>query len=105
MNEIDLDEARIIDAVYHALDDANEDLPASKRLRKSADQVLFGNGAVIDSIELVSLIVHVEGRLAEELGMQVTLADERAMSQKHSPFRTVGTLCDYIRTLAGDDAR
>ena len=29
----------------------------------------------------------------------VSLDDERAMSQKQSPFRTVETLCDYIATV------
>ena len=41
----------------------------------------------------------------EELGIAVTLADERAMSQTRSPFRTVQSLTDYIMTLAtADDA-
>jgi len=27
------------------------------------------------------------------------LADERALSQKHSPFRSVGSLADYVSEL------
>ena len=34
-----------------------------------------------------------------EAGLAIALADERAMSQKQSPFRTVDTLCDYVATL------
>lgn len=62
------------------------------------DARLLGRGAVIDSLGLVALIVEVEQRLEERHGFVVTLADERAMSQRHSPFRTVGTLTDYVWT-------
>ena len=34
--------------------------------------------------------------IADEFDVHVTLADERAISQRSSPFRTVGTLADYI---------
>ena len=60
------------------------------------DVRLLGRGAVIDSLGLVALIVEIEQRLEERHGVVVTLADERAMSQRHSPFRTVGTLSDYL---------
>ncbi len=60
------------------------------------DTVLFGIGGVLDSLGLVNLIVAVEQRLEDELGTVVVLADEKAMAQKNSPFRTVATLVDYI---------
>ena len=59
-------------------------------------------GSVIDSLGLVDLILEVETRLRKEHGVTVTLADERAMSQRHSPFRTVGTLADYIVVLTSE---
>jgi acyl carrier protein len=57
---------------------------------------LIGREAVLDSMGLVNLIVEVEQRLEEEYDLAVVLADERAMSQKNSPFRTVQSLADYI---------
>ena len=62
----------------------------------NADTALFGSGGWLDSMGLVTLVVEVEQVLAERFGMQVTLADDRAMSQRSSPFRTVGTLVAYI---------
>lgn len=59
-------------------------------------------GAVIDSLGLVEVILEVEQRLRREYGADVTLADERAMSQRHSPFRTVGTLADYADVLLAE---
>lgn len=60
---------------------------------------LLGRNAVLDSLGLVSLIVDVEQRMALEHNVAITIADERAMSQKHSPFLTVGTLSSYVWTL------
>lgn len=62
----------------------------------NADTALFGSGGGLDSMGLVTLVVEVEQVLAERFGLQITLADDRAMSQRSSPFRTVGTLVAYI---------
>jgi acyl carrier protein len=60
---------------------------------------LVGPEAALTSLGLVSLVVELEQALEERWGVCVTLADERAMSQRHSPFRTVGTLADYACRL------
>lgn len=63
---------------------------------------LIGNGRILDSIGLVSMLVELESRLAEKTNLSVRLMDDRAMSQSKSPFRTAGTLTDYIVTLLPD---
>jgi hypothetical protein len=47
----------------------------------------------------VNLIVLVEEKTADTFGKSVTIADEKAMSQKNSPFRTVQNLADYLFSL------
>ncbi len=64
---------------------------------------LVGKQAVLDSLALVTLIVDLEQRIEEEHGVALTLADDRAMSQKHSPFRTVESLTAYIDELIGEE--
>jgi acyl carrier protein len=61
---------------------------------------LVGQDSLLDSLGLVRLIADVEQRLHAEHEILVTLADERAMSQKNSPFRSVSALADYICLLA-----
>ena len=68
----------------------------NKSLAVNDDTVLFGIGGALDSLGLVNLIVAVEQRIEDELGTTIVLADEKAMAQKNSPFRTVATLVDYI---------
>ncbi len=62
--------------------------------------VLVGNDAVVDSLGVVSLIVEVEQRLEAEHQVSVTLANDKAMSQRNSPFRTVGVLTDHVVAMA-----
>jgi acyl carrier protein len=56
---------------------------------------LFGSEGILDSMGLVSLVVAVEQAIDDEYGVAVALADEHALSQRHSPYRTIGTLADY----------
>jgi acyl carrier protein len=71
-----------------------------------ADTPLFGRHGVFDSLGLVSLIVSVEEAIADEFGASVSLADERAMSQANSPFRTIRSLAEYAASqLESSDAR
>jgi acyl carrier protein len=61
--------------------------------------VLVGKDAVIDSLGMVSLIVEIEQALETGHDVSVTLANDRAMSERNSPFRTVGVLTDHVMTL------
>ena len=57
---------------------------------------IFGKSALLDSLGLVTMVMELETRLEEEHGITVVLADEKAMSRRSSPFRTLGSLVDYI---------
>ena len=59
------------------------------------DATLFGVSSKLDSMDLVLMSVMVEQAL-EQQGYIFTLMNDKAFSQKHSPFRTIGTLADYI---------
>ena len=85
--------------IYKAIEAANNLSDAPEPLVSAEETIIFGRGSSLDSLGLVSLIVDVERLLEEEHGVVLTLADDKAMSQKTSPFRTVGTLADYIGAL------
>jgi acyl carrier protein len=100
-NEIALERSKISDMVISSLQDVlamnNGDSPAEVTIGE--DTHLIGRESVLDSMGLVTLIVELEQLLEEEYDVAVVLADERAMSQKNSPFRSVQTLTDYICRL------
>ena len=62
----------------------------------------LGRGGALDSLGLVNLIVAVEQVIETATGQSITLADERALSQKNSPFANIGSLAVYIQTLLNE---
>ena len=68
----------------------------------STQTAIYGanaNGNGLDSLALVSFITDLEQVLNDDLGIEVILADEKAMSMQNSPFKDVATLTKYILTL------
>jgi len=61
----------------------------------SADTRLFGDQGLLDSLALVSLVIAVEQGIEEQFGVSIELADDKALSQKNSPYRSIGTLAAY----------
>jgi acyl carrier protein len=100
MGGIVVDKARVLQSIYAVIDDLNQTRASSSALAKDPATALFGAQSVLDSLGLVNLIVGVEQRIADDLDLPITLADEKAMSQRNSPFRTVDTLADYILSIA-----
>jgi len=92
----------ILAAIYRAVDWINGELPPDRQLIKAPETRLLGSQSVLDSIHLVSLIVAVEREVEDAFGVAVTLADERALSMKESPFRSIQSLADYIGILIID---
>lgn len=90
---------KIMQIIYEVIDETNARLPPERRLEKSDETVLFGKQGQLDSMGLVHFIVGVEDRLREDLGISITVADDDAMSAKSSPFRSVGSLAQYITRL------
>jgi len=85
--------------IFIAIDEINQSQPEDLKLKKSKDTVLFGEGTVLDSLGLVNLIVAVEQKISDEFDVSLTIANDQALSQVNSPFKTVRTLSDYILTL------
>jgi acyl carrier protein len=81
----------IIDNVNQLKDTQGLKAPA----RLDSATALFGGDGFLDSMALVTLVVAVEQAIEEKFGTNVSLADPGAMSQEHSPYRTIGALADY----------
>jgi len=94
-----MDRQDILQAIYNSIDEINETLPKSRQLIKEESTPIFGADGNLDSLALVNFIVCTEDYLADEFDVDVTLADEKAMSQHNSPFRSVSAFADYIHSL------
>lgn len=93
----------VLAAVLEAVAEFNEQLDDEKKLELNPETRLLGKSSKLDSFGLVNLIILVEEKLYDKFDKSITLADERAMSQEHSPFRTVQSLTDYAYTLLSEN--
>jgi len=91
----------IIKIVYEKIDEINE--LNGFNIPKEINAHLFGRDSQLDSLGLVNLIVSVEDSVNEVYNTSISIANEKAMSQKHSPFRSVDTLSDYIVLLINEE--
>ena len=67
-----------------------------EKIEIKIDSKLFGGGGPLDSMALVNLVLELEEFVEDEYGKTITLADEKAMSRRTSPFSRVSYLIDYI---------
>ncbi len=94
---------RIVAVILKSLAELSEDAGISGLDNANEETRLYGGKGPLDSIGLVNLIADVEEKVGREFGKDVILADERAMSQRRSPFARVGTFADYIESLLDEN--
>ena len=88
-------EALILDAAKDLAAQGGAEIPSDL----GPETALFGEEGIFDSLGLVTLIVIVEEAVQERCDTGISLADERALSQSRSPFRTIRTLAAYAHGL------
>jgi len=89
--------------LFSSLEMANNAREEDAQIPISNDTALYGSDGYLDSMGLVAFLIDVEEGLMNA-GFQISLSDERAMSQTRSPFKNIQTLTDYIQTLITEKA-
>ena len=89
--------------VLSALNEIAEDTGNESLSNTNAKTKLFGSNGVLDSMGIVFLVSELEDLISDEFDVDVSLADEKAMSQVTSPFRNVETLGSYIQKLVEEN--
>lgn len=87
----------ICKAYKEVLDLQEIKLEKSEKIDKNTP--IHGSNGYLDSLGLINLLLAVEEKVREKFNISISLVNEKAMSQKNSPFKTIGTLADYIYSL------
>ncbi|MEQ1727560.1 MAG: hypothetical protein ABL982_04190 [Vicinamibacterales bacterium] len=88
---------RATELIYAALTDINAERGSAPGVALAAQTALLGNAGVLDSLELVSFIANLEGRLSEELAKPVLIVNEEAFDGH--VFRDVASLAAHLVRL------
>jgi len=93
MNEQDIQQL-----IFNSLEMINHAREDDDQIPITSSTPLFGNNGYLDSMGVVGLLIDIEESLLDQ-GFKVSLSDERAMSEKNSPFTSVPALTHYIAAL------
>ncbi|MGL5947841.1 MAG: hypothetical protein ACRCYV_02105 [Aeromonas sp.] len=92
----------LMDLTLNLLNDMGQEQANMALQQATPSTRLFGQA--LDSMGMVFLVADLEALISEDFNLDITLADDRAMSQKTSPFRSVETLVNYMQQLI-DEAK
>jgi len=95
-----MNKTEIQQVVFDAIVMANHAREDDEAIPVKGDTELYGTNGHLDSMGLVGFLIDIEESLQDQ-GIEISLSDERAMSQAHSPFRNVQSLVDYIESIIG----
>ena len=98
-------ETQVNQILFDAIEEINEELPLHQKIKADHSTQLFGKNGALDSLTLVKLIVTAEQKVLETLNIAINLANEQAMSQKNSPFKSVESLANYIVLLVKENSK
>lgn len=93
---------KIEQIIIETLQELNEELENKELENPTKETRLYGSNSALDSLGLVSFITDLEEVISDKFDKDIVLADEKAMSQRTSPFRNVQSLTLYIETLLKD---
>lgn len=87
---------KLLQHVYSAIDELNQQLPAGERIAKSEATVLTGSDGALESLAFLNLIVATEDRVNAAYATTINLASLLMESDDTPPPRNVGELVDLI---------
>jgi acyl carrier protein len=96
-----VDRHAVLECVYHAIDETNDQLPPEDGISKSTTALLYGGAGPLDSLGLVTMIFALEKRIESEFGYAVSLMAESGAASEggNDPFQSVATLLDWLTAI------
>lgn len=85
--------------ILDSIEEYNDGLPLDEKISKNPNDTIYGKSSRLDSLGLVSFIVNLEQNVEDKLGKAISLADEKAMSQKSNPYKNIESLTEFISSL------
>ena len=89
----------ILTTLFAAVDELNLQLPPSGRLEKSAATAISGDGAALDSLGFLNLVLLSEAKVNEAFPPGVSLAERLLEDPDGDPPATLGALASLIAKL------
>ncbi len=94
-----VERARVLEALYAAVDDLNQQLAPEDRLERAEATALTGDSARLDSLAFLNLVLAAETRVNARCSAPVNLAERLLDLEKPDLPATLGALASLIVDL------
>jgi acyl carrier protein len=91
---------KISEVFYACIDSVNRLQPSNAQLVKEPDSVLVGDGGVLDSLALITLLVELEDALRTKLAVECPLIEDDLLADAQGPYRSIANLTEWIAERA-----
>ena len=81
----------VVDSLVYVLDEND-----IKNITVDDNTDIFGSKSIIDSLQLINLIVKIEEDVYERTGKDIIVVDDEAIIIGNSPFQTVQSLSEFV---------
>jgi len=86
----------ILEAIYSAVDEINNQLPTAQQLAKQEDTIILGEGGTLDSLGTIQLLVAIEEHIATSVGGNIDLMDGNLLSLQDGSLQSIDSLTHFI---------
>ena len=94
---------KVIEIIIGTIKEYNNGLSKDMQISSDLDSSIYGGSSNLDSMGLVSFIVGLEQNIEDKFDQSISLADEKAMSQKTNPYQNINSLANYISKSLSKD--
>ena len=67
-----------------------------KNITVTDETEIFGSKSIIDSLQLINLVVKIEEEVYERTGIEIIVVDDEAIIVGNSPFQSVMSLSRFV---------
>lgn len=89
----------VLKVIHESISELNLQLPPDKRIDKSPETILSGEGGKLDSLSLANFIVIAEQKLENAFRFRIDLTEDDPFSPTTGHFRTLESLTTYVSIL------
>ena len=87
--------------ISKAIEDINDQFD-DINIQNDPNFLLLDSESSIDSVALVTLFISIETLIEESTGKEVTVVKEDSFESEATPFKSVGSLTEYIESLLNE---
>jgi acyl carrier protein len=81
----------VVDSLVSVLDEND-----IKNISVDDNSEIFGSRSIIDSLQLINLIVKIEEDVYDQSGKEIIVVDDEAIIIGNSPFQSVQSLAEFV---------